>query len=116
MSVVFAIIGLWPVIGGELPRYWSIAIAVLFTTLALFVPRVLYPLCSLWLKLGDVLHRVTNPIILGAVFFLAVVPTGLLMRLFGKDPLSLELDPACDTYWVVRDPPGPDGGSMRNQF
>ena len=116
MSVVFAVIGLWPLISGELPRYWSIVIAILFTILALFVPRILVPLCTVWLKLGDFLHRVTNPIILGAVFFLAVVPTGLLMRLFGKDPLSLKLDPACDTYWVDRDPPGPAGDSMRNQF
>ena len=45
-----------------------------------------------------------------------VTPTGLLMRGLGKDPLRLKRDPKTDSYWIVREPPGPAPGSMSKQF
>jgi hypothetical protein len=44
------------------------------------------------------------------------VPTGLLMRACGRDPLRLKPDPEASTYWVERDPPGPKPESMIHQF
>ena len=41
------------------------------------------------MKLGLLLHKVTNPIFLGAMYAIAIVPTGLMMRLFGVDPMGL---------------------------
>jgi len=44
------------------------------------------------------------------------MPTGLIMRLFGKDPLRLRFDAEAKSYWIQREPPGPEPDSMRNQF
>ena len=43
-AVVFAIIGLWPVPFGGLPRWWSLAIAAAFLVVALVRPGLLAPL------------------------------------------------------------------------
>jgi hypothetical protein len=115
-TVVFAIIGLWPLIGGNGVRLWALAVAALFLVAALALPRALAPLNRLWMKFGLLLHRITNPLIMGLVFFLAVTPTALIMKLLGKDPLKLGLDRAAKSYWVERKPPGPAPETMRDQF
>ena len=66
--------------------------------------------------IGLVLHKIVSPIALGILFFLVVTPTGLLMRLLGKDPLRLRFDRSADSYWIARTPPGPDADSLKNQF
>jgi hypothetical protein len=115
-SIILAIIGLWPLFDGAPPRYWAIALAALFSAAAAFVPSILRPLRSLWLKVGELLHRVVTPVIMGLVFIAAVVPTGMLMRAFGKDPLRLKLDKQAKSYWIERDPSGPHPRSMTRQF
>jgi hypothetical protein len=50
------------------------------------------------------------------LFFGAVLPTGLVMRALGKDLLRLRLKPETDSYWIVRQPPGPAPESMVDQF
>ena len=115
-TVVFAIIGLWPLINGETPRIWAMSIAGLFLAAALIRPTILAPLNRLWTKFGFLLHRVTNPLLMGVVFFLAVTPTALALRLFGKDPLRRKKDPEAKSYWIDRQPPGPSPETMSNQF
>ena len=39
-------------------------------------------------------------IILGILFYVIVLPVGLLMRLFGKDPMARKFDSHTDTYRV----------------
>jgi len=46
------------------------------------------------------LSLVTNTILLGALFYTIVLLTGLMLRLFGKDPMTLRSDPEALTYWV----------------
>jgi len=115
-AVVFGIVGFWPLIGGAAPRLWSLIVAAAFLGVAVVCPRLLAPLNRLWLKFGLLLHKVTNPIIMGLVFFLAVVPTALIMKLLGKDPLRRKLDKQAQSYWISREPPGPPPESMKNQF
>lgn len=113
---VFVIIATYPLLYGEALRYWSLLIATVFLILALVIPDVLSPANRLWIKFGALLHVIVSPITLGIVFFFTVVPIGILMRLFGKDPLRLRIDHEVESYWIKRDPPGPDAESLNNQF
>ncbi len=115
-AAVFALIGLWPLLGGGGARWWALATAVAFAVVALAAPRLLRIPNALWQKLGRALNRIVSPLVIGLVFVTAVVPTGLLMRLFGKDPLRLRFDKEATTYWIERRPPGPPGDTMPNQF
>jgi hypothetical protein len=98
--------------------WWPYAapLSAIFAVLALVRPALLAPLNRLWTKFGLLLSKVMNPLILGLLFYTTVVPIGLLMRAFGKDPLRLKFDRAASTYWIAREPPGPPPQSMKNQF
>jgi predicted membrane metal-binding protein len=113
---VFLLIALWPLLDGGSPRIWSLVVAGAFLLLALAAPAFLGPLNRLWTKFGLLLHRVVNPVVLGLMFYIAVVPVALVMRLVGKDPLQRRFDPQADSYWEPRDPPGPAPKSMIDQF
>jgi hypothetical protein len=115
-TVVFAVIACYPLLAGREIRLWSLIIAGIFLVLALLIPSVLAPAKRLWMKFGELLHRIVSPLALSILFFVAVLPTGLLLRLLGKDPLRLRLDPKAESYWIKREPPGPDSESLNNQF
>ena len=115
-AVVFAIIGLWPLLSGGMMRLWALGVGAVFLALALAAPKLLAPLNKLWTAFGLVLNRIMTPLIMSLLFFLAVVPVGLLMRIFGKRPLSLAFEPDAKSYWIVRETPGPEPDSMKHQF
>jgi hypothetical protein len=115
-AAVFLAIGLWPLVRGGTLRAWAPAVAVAFLVAALARPSLLAPLNRLWTRFGLLLGKVTTPIVMGILFYLVVTPTGLLMRLFGKDPLRLSRDPEAGSYWIQREPPGPSPETMSNQF
>ncbi len=70
----------------------------------LILPRLLLPLYRVWMGLAVVLGFVMTRVILTLVFFLTVLPIGLLLRLFGKDLLHRRLDSSAPSYWVRKEP------------
>ena len=115
-SAFFTIIGLVPLIKDAQPRRWAVGIAVVFLVAAIVYPTCLAPLNRLWTRLGAILHRIINPVVMGLLFFLVVTPIALIMRLTGKRPLRLDRDPSATTYWIRRNPPGPAPETMKQQF
>jgi len=49
---------------------------------------------------------------MGIVFFLVVTPTGLIMRLLGKDLLNLKKNNK-NSYWIEKDN---SNSNLKNQF
>ena len=115
-TVVFAAFGLWPWLDGRPPRGWSLVVAGVLLAAAFVRPGWLAPFNQVWFRFGLLLHRIVSPIVLAVVYYAVVTPTGLVMRALGKDPLRLRLDPNAESYWLRRDPPGPEPESMKNQF
>ena len=115
-TVVFVLIGLYPLLFASTPHYWALAIAAVFLALALFKPALLAAPNRWWAAFGALLHRIVNPIILGIMFFIVVTPIGLLMRMLGKDLLRLQLQKNAGSYWIEREPPGPAADSFGDQF
>jgi len=97
---------LWP---------WELIAAVVLAAAALTKPASLNPLNRMWMKLGLLLHRVVNPIVMGLLFYGAILPTGLVMRMRGRDLLRLKREPSADSYWIARTP-GPLPETMKDQF
>ena len=116
-TFVFLFIGLVrTVLHAEPPRWWALGLALAFCSTALLVPHLLQPLNRIWFRFGLVLHEVINPFVMGIVFYLAVVPTGLLARAFGSDLLRLKRDPRAQSYWIMREASAARQGSMTKQF
>lgn len=93
-----------------------LAIAAPLMILGLVYPSILAPLNKAWMKLGLVMFKIVNPLIMFAVYILTIVPIGLIFKMTGKDPLRLKLDKGAKSYWIERDPAGPTPESMKNQF
>jgi hypothetical protein len=53
---------------------------------------------------------------MGMIFFACVTPTGWIMRLLGKEVLSLKRRPDLSSYWIAREPPLPEAETMKRQF
>jgi hypothetical protein len=115
-SVAFALIGVWPLLSERAPRYWALLVAAVFLLLAGAVPWILHPLNVLWGRFGALLHRVVAPLVMSIVFFLVVSPVAWVIRILGKDPLLLAFNRDGKSYWIERQPPGPDPQTMTRQF
>ena len=116
IGLAFVVIGIWKYKSGAWSHLIWIAIGAAFLLLAIFMPRLLRPAKTLWLRLGQLLGRFLSPAMLSAVYVLSIVPIGLLLKLFGKDSLQRAHDPKSESYWIARSTPGPDPASLKNQF
>ena len=105
--------GVSPVVGPLSAALWVVGAGLI--ALALVRPAWLALPNLLWFRLGLLLSRVMNPIILFLLYVTCIVPTGVVMRLFGYDPLRLNRDADAATYWVAHEP-SPLEQPMRHQF
>jgi Saxitoxin biosynthesis operon protein SxtJ len=105
---IFALIGLL--------HPWAFGLAALTAAVTYLHPEWLAPLKRAWMKLGELLHHVVSPVVLGIMFFGVFTPVGWMMRLAGRDAMARSFDGAAETYWVKRDPPGPAEDSFGDLF
>jgi len=112
-SIVFLIVALYPLINSEGLRIWALVASIIFFFLAFIAPKVLVFPNKLWFKFGLLLGSIVAPIVMAFIYFVTVLPTGLIMRLLGKDLLKQKLDKNAKSYWIERKEPM---GSMKNQF
>ena len=115
-AAFFALVALLPVVRGHAVRRWALPVSALFLLAALAAPKLLTPLNRAWTALGTLLHAIVNPLVLGILFYLVFTPFGWVLRRMGKDFLRLRHAPGTQTYWIVRQPPGPSPESMSRQF
>lgn len=115
-ACVFVVVGLWPLLDSAPIRWWALIIAAVFIGCAFLIPIALRPLNILWFKIGMLMYKVVNPLTMAMLYYFTVVPTGLVMKMCGKDPLNRSFDKNASSYWIDRDPPGPTPESMKNQF
>ena len=101
--VVFLIIGLWPLLDEGQFKIWSLFFSLFFLVLGLLNSKLLTPLNLLWTKFGILLGNVFAPIIMSCIFFLVVTPTGLLVRIMGRDLLRTKYNKSEKSYWIKRE-------------
>ena len=59
---------------------------------------------------------VVSHVVLALVYYLVFTPIGLVMRLFGYDPMRRRFDPEAATYWIARDEKASDAKRYFRQF
>lgn len=64
------------------------------------LPKTLTLIFSGWMRFGMMMSKITTPLILSIIYFLLILPSGLMMRLLAKDPLSRKLDKAAKSYRI----------------
>ena len=110
---IVAIYGAW-----NFTTFWVsslFVIAFIFALLTVTAPSSLNVLNKLWFKLGMLIGRFLNPIVLGLIFYVIITPIALITRLFGRDVMRIKKRPV-SSYWINRVPTDPDSESFKNQF
>ena len=110
--IVFLFFALWPLLDGNGIKLWSLITSLVFLILGIFNSKILTLPNKLWMKFGLLLGKIVSPVVMTIIFFGVVTPTGLIMRIFGKDILKLNKNNN-DSYWENRDN---SNNNMNNQF
>ena len=80
---------IWPwIVAGPL---WGLAIAW---------PTGLRLVYRAWMRFGLLASRITTPLVLGIVFYLAITPLALIQRIRGRDELRRQFDTSSKSYRV----------------
>lgn len=115
LTVFLFAISLFPLLQGRGIRIWAVCAAVVVLAASYFCPVVLVPFRKVWQRFGLLIQRITQPLILGMVFYVFITPVGVIMRCLGKDPLCLKRKSAAHGYWKLREVKQPNA-DMKNQF
>jgi len=115
-TVVFTIIGVWPALSSGSLRLWALGIACVLLAITVFAPKLFKPLNKIWFVFGEALSRVVNPLIMGLIFVISIIPTALIFKLLKKDPLCRRFDAQTETYWIQRADHTAHRSSMKRQF
>tara|TARA_B100000035_G_C20601442_1_gene379871 strand:+ start:113 stop:496 length:384 start_codon:yes stop_codon:yes gene_type:complete len=110
--IVFLLIAIYPLLNQESIRIWSLITSLIFLFLGMLNSRILTPLNILWMKFGIFLGKIMSPLIMGAIFFFVVTPTGIIMRFFKKDLINLKFNND-KSYWIEKKGPK---SKMKDQF
>ena len=110
--VFFLIVSIFPLFNDGNIRIWSLIISIIFLILGILNSKILTPLNQVWFKFGILLGRFVSPVVMGAVFFVIVTPTSVIMKVLQKNLLNLKKDNK-KTYWIER---SKIKSKMKNQF
>ena len=88
--------------------WWPWILLGILSLMAIAAPMALRPVYYIWMRFGLLMSKVTTPLILGTVFYLIVTPTGMIMKLFTRDPLRRKLNKNESTYRVESEKPERD--------
>ena len=83
--ILLAAVSRWR--GHDIPVWVLGSLGVLLFVAGLVIPARLGPVYRAWMGMALAISKVTTPILMAAVYFLILTPTGLVMRLMGRKPL-----------------------------
>jgi hypothetical protein len=106
---VLATISWWR--GHEIPVYVFGGLSAALILAGLVIPGHLSGVNRAWMGFAEILSKFTTPIFMGIVFFLVILPVGLIMRVFGHNPMRHKAENR--SYWAPR---SEARGNMTNQF
>ena len=84
---------------------WPWIVTAILSSSALLLPSLLAPVYKGWMRVGNALGWINTRIILWVVFHFLLLPIGLLMRLFGKDPMTRKLNREEEISYRILCPP-----------
>jgi hypothetical protein len=100
-AILALLFGVLPLLRGHHPPRWPFALCVAAWIFALLAPSALAPVHAGWTRFGLALGWVNTRIVLSLIFFLLIVPVGLVMRLLGRDKLGRRFEAGLASYRVA---------------
>ena len=114
VALVFGALLMWR---GRPTGPWLLGASVLFFLAGALAPGLLRPAYGPWMKFAELLGYVNTRILLGLFFVIGITPTGLLMRLGGKDPMGRTFKKkGAPSYWIKPTPHAEGARHFERQF
>ena len=115
-SFVFAVVAVVSTFyyGNILFGVVAAAVCVAFLITSLTKPAALRGLNKSWAYLGLLMGMIISPIVLGLIYFGLFTPLAAILRIKGRDVLSLKNNNQ-ESYWIKRNPVGPSPESFKDQ-
>jgi hypothetical protein len=79
-------------------------VAVVVGVLGLIWPAFVRPVYMVWMAIAFPIGWLVSHLLLAVLFYLAISPIGIIMRLCGYDAMQRKFDPQAETYWKRREP------------
>ena len=114
VTIILLVTG-WYFSGHRLVSITCFLLAVLFFLLTIFKSELLRPFNKSWMMLGFLIGSIMSPIVLGLLFYGLFAPTAIMMRIFGRDELRLQVK-LRESHWKCRQLIVPQKESFKNQF
>lgn len=109
VALIFGAVLMWR---GRPSAPWFLGASALFFLVGALAPGLLRPAFGPWMKFAEILGYVNTRLLLGLFFLVGITPTGLIMRLVGKDPMARTFRKKDGTsYWT---PPTPHADGVRH--
>lgn len=96
--------------------YLGLIIGCFFVISGLAFPFILRPVYKIASFIMHSIVFLTSRLTLILAFYFVVAPTGLFMRLIGRDLLGLKIDKSSSSYWIKRPDKVTDPKQYEKQF
>jgi len=83
-----------------LPNYYWLGAGLMIAVWALLAANSMRGLYKAWMRVAMLIGNTINRIILAIVFYLVIFPTGVIMRLTGKDSMRRLFRPELRSYRI----------------
>ena len=89
---------LFPWLGDAGFVLWPWIIVAILWVLALIVPSALNPIYKGWMRVGHVVGWINTRILMALIFYFILLPVGIGLRIFGKDPMNRKIEKDRESY------------------
>jgi hypothetical protein len=90
-------------------------ISCFFLVITIFNFKILYLLNNNWMRLSVLISKISNPLILGFLFFGILTPYAIALKIFRRDELRLRKSET-KSFWIVSEKVEFDSSFFKNQF
>ena len=112
-SIVFFIFSIYPFFYGNSIRNYLLIISIVLIIITFTKTKLLILPNKLWMKIGSILGLIVSPVIIFLIYITTFCSIGLILKLIGKDLLSIRFDKSKKSYWHLVNN---KNSSMRDQF
>ena len=95
--------------------YLILSISLTFFLLTIFFAHSLSTLNRRWMEFGYFLGKITNPIIMGILFFFIISPLAIFFKIIKRDELNLEIKDI-NSYFIHKNDTSSNIESFKDQF
>ena len=94
-------------------NYFLLSFSIILLIISYLCPNILTFFNKIWIKIGEVLGKVISPIVMFLIYVVVIIPTKLILLLFNKKIMNLNINKDLNTYWEKK---SDNFNNMDNQF